>query len=87
MIAVLVECVTAYDGDGGPREVLFVDGVEVAQVVRYEIDPDDPMLRYIGTDPWLDRQNAIAATASPAAADRIRTWAAQTAESLAVDDD
>ncbi|MFI6029503.1 hypothetical protein [Amycolatopsis magusensis] len=82
----LVERVLGYNGDGHALEVLFLNGVEIRQVTCYELDPDDRMLRYTGSGPWLERQYAAAATASPAAAALIRKWADQTAEHGAVDD-
>lgn len=82
----LVERVLGYDGDGRALEALFLDGVEARQVTCYELDPDDRMLRRGRATEWLARQHAIAAGASPAAAELIRTWAEQTAEHGAVDD-
>src|SRR5690348_484861 len=84
--AVLVERVLGYTGDGHALEALFLDGVEVRQVTCYELDPDDRMLRRGRHTEWLQRQHDIAAAASPAAAERIRQWADQTAEHGAVDD-
>lgn len=82
----LVERVLGYNGDGHALEALFLDGVEVRQVTCYELDPDDRMLRRGRGAEWLQRQHAIAAAASPAAAELIRRWADQTAEYGAVDD-
>ncbi|MGW4527792.1 hypothetical protein [Amycolatopsis sp. NPDC004378] len=81
-----VERVLGYNGDGRALEALFLDGVETRQVTCYELDPDDRMLRRGRTTEWLARQHAIAAGASPAAAELIRSWAEQTAEHGAVDD-
>lgn len=82
----LVERVLGYNGDGRALEALFLDGVEVQQITCYELDPDDRLLRRGRTAEWRERQHAIAAAASPAAAELIRRWADQTAEHGAVDD-
>jgi hypothetical protein len=87
VVAVLVERVLGYNGDGHALEALFLDGVEVQQVTCYELDPDDRMLRRGRGEEWRERQYTIAATASPAAAELIRRWADQTAEDGAVDDE
>lgn len=82
----LVERVLGYNADGHALDVLFVDGVEVLQVTNYELDPDDPMIRYGLGGEWLERQHITAVAASPAAAELIHHWAAQTVEHGFVND-
>jgi hypothetical protein len=85
---VRVERVLGYDSDGRPCHVLFVDGVQMHEVTCYELDPDDQLLRgdRDRRAEWLELKDEVAAAASPAAAELICRWAAQTAEHGAVDD-
>jgi hypothetical protein len=78
--------VVGYDGDGRPHEVIVVDGHE-ADITYVEIDPDHRLLRRGQAADWLRQQEQRATQASPPAARWIRHWAAQTAESGAIDPD